>query len=72
MTLTAIRIPERIHRRALKVLANYHQRRVFPVRIHHKGYLSLKVNPWYRILSKDGGKSWELMSHETYNREIDK
>jgi len=36
------------------------------------GNLSLRVNHRWRLLSRDGGKSWELMSHETYNREKDK
>ncbi|HAI2335038.1 hypothetical protein G4U62_16125 [Cronobacter sakazakii] len=31
------------------------------------GYLSLQVNPRWRLLSKDGGKNWEVMSHEKYN-----
>ncbi|EEY9906142.1 hypothetical protein IHC12_003529 [Escherichia coli] len=34
------------------------------------GFLSLKVNPRWRLLSRDGGKNWEVMSHETYNGEL--
>ncbi|MBX8880194.1 hypothetical protein HCH41_14680 [Enterobacter ludwigii] len=34
------------------------------------GYLSLKVNPRWRLLSKDDGRSWEVMSHERYSGEI--
>ncbi|WP_432648806.1 hypothetical protein [Klebsiella oxytoca] len=26
----------------------------------------------WRLLSKDDGRNWEVMSHETYNREKDK
>ncbi|QZY94276.1 ParE family toxin-like protein [Pantoea dispersa] len=34
------------------------------------GYLKIDVGPFWRILSKDGGRQWWLMDHETYNREI--
>ncbi|HAT3748305.1 TPA: hypothetical protein I8622_001255 [Klebsiella oxytoca] len=40
--------------------------------MHRTGYLSLKVNPRWRLLSKDDGRNWEVMSHETYNREKDR
>lgn len=72
VSLTAIRIPERVHLQALQVLLRYRRRRIFPRRMHRTGYLSLKVNPRWRLLSKDDGRSWEVMSHETYNREKDK
>lgn len=72
MSLTAIRIPERIHKRALKVLTNYRKKRITPHRIRKNGFLSLHINPWWRILSKDGGRNWMVMSHETYNREVEK
>ncbi|HAT2284177.1 TPA: hypothetical protein I8190_000873 [Citrobacter freundii] len=32
------------------------------------GYLSLKVNPSWRLLSKDDGRNWEVMTHERYNK----
>lgn len=68
MALTAIRIPERVHLQALQVL----RKRVYARRMRRTGYLSLKVNPRWRLLSKDDGRNWEVMSHETYNREKDK
>lgn len=70
MALTAIRIPERIHLQAMKVLIQYRRRRIFPRRIRKTGYLSLRVNPRWRLLSKDGGQNWEVMSHERYSGEI--
>lgn len=71
MTLTAIRIPERVHQRALQVLTRYRRRRIRACRIHGTGYLSLRINPRWRLLSRDDGKNWEVMSHETYNRKKD-
>lgn len=66
--LTAIRIPERIHQQALLVLTRYRRRRIFPRRMISTGYLSLKVNPRWRLLSRDGGREWEVMSHERYSK----
>ncbi|MFC0140076.1 hypothetical protein ACFFJN_08380 [Erwinia mallotivora] len=39
-------------------------------RLTMNGYLKIDVGPFWRILSKDGGRQWWLMDHETYNREI--
>jgi hypothetical protein len=72
VALTAIRIPERVHLQALQVLLRYRRKRIYARRMRRTGYLSLKVNPRWRLLSKDDGRNWEVMSHETYNREKDK
>ncbi|MCS2168073.1 ParE family toxin-like protein [Scandinavium manionii] len=72
MALTAIRIPERVHLQALQVLLRYRRRRTFPRRMRRTGYLSLKVNQRWRLLSKDGGQNWEVMSHERYSKEKDR
>lgn len=68
MTLTAIRIPERVHEQAVHTLSKYRKRRVIPCRMHGSGNLSLKVNLRWRLLSRDGGKNWEVMSHERYSK----
>lgn len=67
MALTAIRIPERIHLQALQILMRYRRRRILPRRIRRTGYLSLKVNQRWSLLSRDGGRNWEVMTHEKYN-----
>ena len=72
MALTAIRIPEWVHLKAAHVLLQFRARRIRPCRMHRSGNLSLKVNRRWRLLSRDGGQNWEVMSHETYNREKDK
>ena len=69
MALTAIRIPERVHLQALQVLLRYRRKRIYARRTHRTGYLSL-VNPRWRLLSKDDGRNWEVMSHERYSGEI--
>nr|WP_269837120.1 hypothetical protein [Enterobacter asburiae] len=72
VALTAIRIPERVHLQALQVMLRYRRKRIYARRMHRTGYLSLKVNPRWRLLSKDGGQNWEVMSHERYSGEIKK
>lgn len=68
MALTAIRIPEWVHTQAVNTLGRYRKRRVNPCRMHGSGNLSLKVNRRWRLLSKDGGQNWEVMSHERYSK----
>ncbi|HBD1844128.1 TPA: hypothetical protein KIA93_000334 [Salmonella enterica] len=34
------------------------------------GYLKINVGPFWRLLSRDKGLCWELMSHERYNNAI--
>lgn len=70
VALTAIRIPERVHLQAMQVLLRYRRKRIHARRMRRTGYLSLKVNPRWRLLSKDDGRSWEVMSHEKYSGEI--
>ncbi|QDE47368.1 hypothetical protein EIN43_08905 [Enterobacter hormaechei] len=43
-----------------------------PCRMHGSGNLSLKVNHRWRLLSRDGGKNREVMSHERYSKVKDR
>lgn len=38
------------------------------VKPHH--YIKMNVSLRWRLLSKDGGKRWELMTHERYNKQF--
>ena len=67
MSLTTLIAPEWVVTQATMKLAQYRKRRIFPCRIHGTGYLSLKVNPRWRLLSQNGGKDWQLLTHERYN-----
>lgn len=67
MTLTAIRAPEWAITQATKKLAQYRKQHIFARRMHRTGFLSLKVNRRWRLLSRNGGRDWQLMSHEKYN-----
>lgn len=66
MTITALRVPEWVHEQAVITVRRYRQRRIQATRIKC-GNISLKVNRRWRLLSRDGGKNWIVMSHETYN-----
>lgn len=68
MSLTAIRVPEWVHVQAVHTLGRYRQRRVIASRMHGSGNLSLRVNRRWRLLSRDGGQNWEVMSHERYSK----
>ncbi|MDK9373400.1 hypothetical protein QQF54_08535 [Lelliottia sp. V106_10] len=72
MSLTAIRIPLWIHLKAINVLQAYRRHKLITTYIHTTGYLSLKVNRRWRLLSRDNGRNWEVMSHERYNKEKDR
>jgi hypothetical protein len=67
MTLTILKAPEWVINQATRKLSQYRKRRIFPCRIRGTGYLSLKVNRRWRMLSQNGGKDWQLMTHEKYN-----
>lgn len=72
MTLTAIRIPERVHLQADHVLRQFRARRMHPCHMFGSGNLSLRVNRRWRLLSRDGGQNWEVMSHERYSKVKDR
>ncbi|WBF43750.1 hypothetical protein [Serratia rubidaea] len=46
-------------------------RRVF-TRIKPYGYLKINIGHRWRLLSKNDGRDWRLMTHETYNVESKK
>ncbi|ARF51125.1 ParE family toxin-like protein [Pantoea stewartii] len=68
MSLTTFKAPEWVIVQATKKLSQYRKRRIFACRIRSTGYLSLAVNPRWRLLSRNNGKDWQLMTHETYSK----
>ncbi|HEY2454455.1 MAG TPA: hypothetical protein VGI71_17940 [Scandinavium sp.] len=61
-----------IRKRAVRMLEALRLGKKVFRRLDANGYLKMDLGPHWRILSKDGGKQWWLMNHETYNREIRK
>ncbi|WP_422879981.1 hypothetical protein [Pantoea agglomerans] len=39
-------------------------------RTYRGQYLTLRVTPQWRLLSKDNGQNWELLSHADYDNQI--
>ncbi|HBW1238763.1 ParE family toxin-like protein [Klebsiella pneumoniae] len=38
-------------------------------RVKPHAYLVIRIGRRWRLLSKNGGQQWRLMTHETYNQE---
>ena len=56
--------------RARALLALYRQGKRVYSRIGQTGYLRIEAGLRWRLLSKDSGGSWLLMSHQNYDREM--
>lgn len=62
--------PDRIIRRAEQLLRQWRAGHIHARRTYRDGYLTLRVTPHWRLLSRDNGLSWELLSHADYNNQI--
>lgn len=58
-----------IYSRATRALRHYERGAHNYSRLKPYGYLVIRVSLRWRLLSKNGGQHWRLMTHETYNRE---
>lgn len=65
-----MKFPKHIIKQANEVLALLEQNKVKPRLTKKHRYLVLEVGRRYRLVNR--GLEWELMSHETYNKKIDK
>ncbi|WP_446676385.1 ParE family toxin-like protein [Pantoea eucalypti] len=62
--------PERIKQRADRIKDDWQAGLIHARRTYRDQYLTLRVTPQWRLLSKDNGKSWELLSHADYDNQI--
>lgn len=62
--------PQRVYIRAQCLLKQWRQGQIKPRRTYRHGYLSICVTPSWRLLSKDAGKSWLLLSHADYDKQL--
>ncbi|EPH0213768.1 ParE family toxin-like protein [Klebsiella oxytoca] len=58
--------------RALAALKCFARRQRNYSRIKPHSYLVIRIGRRWRLLSKNGGQRWRLMTHETYNKEYRK
>jgi len=64
--------PLRVNKRATAELSQYAKGRKNFSRIVPHHYLVIRLGRRWRLLSKDGGKVWSLLTHEKYNVESKK
>lgn len=57
--------------KALHILSQFSNSRLIPRRTKAKNYLTFRVNKRWRLLSRDKGKNWQLLTHNDYNNAID-
>lgn len=62
--------PERITQRAEQIISLWRAGNIHARRTYRDGYLSLRVTYQWRLLSRDNGRHWELLSHADYNNQI--
>ncbi|XIH77399.1 hypothetical protein C1N56_06030 [Pantoea sp. SGAir0175] len=63
-------VPDRISRRAKQQLKKWRAGQIHARRTYREKYLSLRVNPQWRLLSRNNGRSWELLSYADYDKQI--
>lgn len=61
---------ESVMNKAFTLLSEFYDgKKIYQViKPHH--YLKVNVSLRWRLLSKDGGKRWVLMTHERYNKQL--
>jgi hypothetical protein len=68
-TLSSCTAPARIWKSASIELSAFMCGRKNYSRIKPNHYLVIRLGRRWRILSKDNGRHWQLMTHEKYNKE---
>lgn len=61
-------IPPSIQRKARQILERHLAGEISPRKLAGGLGLSLEVGYRWRLLSRDKGQTWDLMSHEKYNK----
>jgi len=62
--------PQRVLNRARCLLLQWRRGHLKPRRTIQRGYLTICVTPGWRLLSKDNGNRWQLLSHADYDKEL--
>lgn len=63
-------IPDHIIQKAEALVADFARGLGIARKSYKHKYLTLDIGLRYRLLSKDNGDCWELMTHEQYNKAI--
>lgn len=62
--------PVRIKQRARQKLTQWHDGTLHARKTYRYRYLTILVSPGWRLLSKDNGHHWALLSHADYDNQI--
>ncbi|MEX2953573.1 ParE family toxin-like protein [Serratia fonticola] len=57
--------------KALHILSQFSKNRLIPRRTKVNAYMTFRVNKRWRLLSRDKGKNWELLTSNDYNAIVD-
>ncbi|WP_425028648.1 hypothetical protein [Pantoea brenneri] len=57
-------------RRAKRIISLWRAEKIRARRTCRDRYLTLRVTPQWRLLSRDNGQHWELLSHADYDKQI--
>jgi hypothetical protein len=71
MSVNLNNAPLWIKEKALEILNKFSACLILPRKISGKKYLTFRVNKRWRLLSKDDGQNWQLLTHNDYNSVID-
>lgn len=63
-----MRIPARIQQKAAAILQRLEANEIHPRKMREEGFYSVPVGRDYRLLSRDGGRTYALMTHERYSK----
>lgn len=67
-------VPSQCCRKALRLVSQYHRGDRNYTRLEDRGcgYVKISIGPFWRLLSRNGGRTWLLLSHGRYNSAIRK
>lgn len=67
-------VPSQCCRKALQLVSQFHHGDRNYTRLEDRGcgYVKINIGPFWRLLSRNGGRTWLLLSHGRYNSAIRK
>ncbi|HIC9118474.1 TPA: hypothetical protein ACW9LW_004138 [Klebsiella pneumoniae] len=68
-TISGCRAPSVVWKKAIIEVAEFYKGRKNYSRVKPNFYLVIRLGLRWRLLSRNNGKHWYLMTHESYNKE---
>jgi len=62
--------PKHIRYKADTLLKKYRNHEICPRKTYRRRYLTINVTPGWRLLSRDEGKTWQLLTHADYDKAL--